>query len=145
MGQARQGALARVVLSGLRRLVLVRPAGRLLALDVLHYHIRPAAAWEAEVPAGAVPPEELQLALQLIEAARGPLDWARYPDTTAAELAALIQAKLANQPPAADDEPAFLQLVDALKQSVAAVRGPESPRGAALQPGPGRARRRASP
>jgi non-homologous end joining protein Ku len=48
------------------------------------------------------------------------LDWARYPDRRAEELAALIQAKIAQQPPSVpDEEPAVLNLFEALKQSVA--------------------------
>jgi hypothetical protein len=44
-------ALGRVVLSGSRHLVLVRPCGKLLALDVLHYpaRVRSAASWEADL------------------------------------------------------------------------------------------------
>jgi DNA end-binding protein Ku len=37
MQQAGQGALGHVVLSSRRQLVVVRPCGRLLVLDVLHY------------------------------------------------------------------------------------------------------------
>jgi non-homologous end joining protein Ku len=68
-------------------------------------------------------PGEQELAVQLIALSSGPLDWARYRDTSAEELAALLQAKIAEQPPAAPaEEPvAMLQLLDALKQSVAAA------------------------
>ena len=68
-------------------------------------------------------PGEQELAAQLIALSSGPLDWARYRDTSAEELAALLQAKIADQPPAAPaEEPvAVLQLLDALKQSVAAA------------------------
>ena len=50
-----QGALGRVVLSSQRQLVLVRPAGRVLVLDVLHYpaQVRSATSWEATLPARA--------------------------------------------------------------------------------------------
>jgi DNA end-binding protein Ku len=45
--QSAKAALGRVVLSGSRQLVLVRPAGKLLAMDVLHYpaQVRQASAW----------------------------------------------------------------------------------------------------
>ena len=123
--QSARGALGRVVLSGSRQLVLVRPSGKLLALDVLHYpaRVRASGAWEADlVPATATAAEQ-ELASQLIACASGPLDWARYRDTSAEELAALLQAKIADQPPMAPaDEPvAVLHLLDALKQSVAAA------------------------
>jgi DNA end-binding protein Ku len=123
--QAGKGALARVVLSGSRQLVLVRPAGKVLAMDVLHYpaQVRASTAWETDLVPGTARPGEQELAAQLIALSSGPLDWARYRDTSAEELAALLQAKIADQPPAAPaEEPvAVLQLLDALKQSVAAA------------------------
>ena len=126
MRQAGKAALGHVVLSEQRQLVLVRPVGRILALDVLHYpaQVRSAATWEAELPDGAAVGEELRLARQLLDAAGGPLDWSRFRDTRAAELAALVAAKVAERPPPAPaQEPAeTLQLLEALKKSVAAVQ-----------------------
>jgi non-homologous end joining protein Ku len=54
--QRRQGALGRLVLSCRRRLALLRPAGRLLLLDLLHYpaQLRGRVALEAELRPGAV-------------------------------------------------------------------------------------------
>jgi DNA end-binding protein Ku len=122
--EAGKAALGRVVLSSQRRLVLVRPAGRVLALDVLHYpaQVRRATAWESDVPACAATAAELDLASKLIAMGSGPVDWTRYRDTSAEELTTLIEAKIANQSPAAGaDEPVVLHLLDALKQSVAAA------------------------
>jgi DNA end-binding protein Ku len=122
--QAGQGALGRVVLSSQRQLVLVRPAGRVLVLDVLHYpaQVRSAASWEAAVPACAASEAERALASQLIALSSGTVDWGRYRDTSAEELADLLQAKIAQQPPVAPvEEPVVLSLLDALKQSVAQV------------------------
>src|SRR6516164_3295747 len=123
--QSAKAALGRMVLSGSRQLVLVRPAGKLLAMDILHYpaQVRQAFVWESNLTAGVATPAEQELAAQLIALSSGPLDWSRYRDTTAEELAALLQAKIAEQPPpVAEEEPvAVLQLLDALKQSVAAV------------------------
>jgi DNA end-binding protein Ku len=122
MQQAGQGALGRVVLSSQRHLVLVRPGGRLLILDVLHYpaQVRAAATYEADLPPCVASDAERDLAGQLIALASAPLDGTRYRDTSAEERTALIQAKLAQQPPpGAADEPVILQLLDALKQSVA--------------------------
>src|SRR5438552_893747 len=130
--EAGKAALGRVVLSTQRQLVLVRAAGRVLALDVLHYpaQVRPAKAWESDVPACAASAAELDLAGKLIALGSAPLDWPRYWDTSAEELAALIEAKVANQSPAAGmpDEPvAVLPLLDALKQSVAAACNGKTP------------------
>jgi len=138
-------AIGRVVFSGHRNLVLVRPAGRLLVLDVLHYpaQVRPAQGWDAELRGGLAAAEELQLARQLIKTASGPLDWSRYRDSSAEELAALVQAKVANRAysPATAEPIAILQLLDALKQSVAAT----TTAGSAAPAAPSRARQARSP
>ena len=123
--QAGRGALGRVVLSNQRQLVLVRPCGRLLVLDVLYYpaQVRSAASWEAELPPSVASEAERALAGQLIALASGPLDWAHYRDRRAEELAALLEAKRAQQAPSAvAEEPVVLRLLDALQQSVAAAR-----------------------
>ena len=143
--QAGRGALGRVVLSSQRQLVLVRPSSRLLIVDVLHYpaQVRPAKAWESDVPACAASAAELDLAGKLIAMGSAPLDWPRYRDTSAEELATLIEAKVANQPSVAGmpDEPvAVLPLLDALKQSVAAACNGNTPEPAA-KGRKGRARR----
>src|SRR6516164_3067197 len=123
--QSLKAALGRVVLSGSRQLLLVRPAGKLLAMDILHYpaQVRQASAWESDLTAGVAAPAEQELAAQLIALSSGPLDWSRYWDTSAEELACLLQTKIAEQPAAvpADEPVAVLQLLDALKQSVAAA------------------------
>jgi DNA end-binding protein Ku len=127
---AGQGALGRVVLSNQRQLVLVRPCSRLLVLDVLHYpsQVRSVASWEADLPPCVASDAERALAGQLIALAGGPVDWARYRDTSAEELATLIEAKRAQQPPvAAAEEPVVLRLLDALQQSVAAAARPNAP------------------
>jgi len=122
LAAAGQGALGRVVLSSQRQLVLVRPAGRVLVLDVLHYpaQVRSPASWETALPACVSSEAERTLANQLIALSGGAVDWGRYRDTNAEELAALLQTKMAQQPPAVPtEEPVVLSLLDALKQSVA--------------------------
>ena len=124
LARAGHVALGRVVLHQQRQLVLVRPQGRLLVLDVLHYpaQVRSAGYWEADLPPCQASNAERELAGQLIALASAPLDWARYHDTSVEELAALIAAKRAQQlPPAMREEPVVLKLLDALKQSVAAA------------------------
>ena len=106
-------------------MVLVRPCGKVMSMDVLHYpaQVRASTAWEADLSAAKATPGEQELAAQLIALSSGPLDWACYRDTSAEELAALLQAKIVDRPPLAPaEEPvAVLQLLDALKQSVAAA------------------------
>jgi DNA end-binding protein Ku len=122
MQQAGQGALGQALLSSQRQLVLVRPCGRLLVLDVLHYpaQVRSHAGYAAELACPAATEAERTLARQLLALASAPLDWARYADRSTEELAALIQAKMAQQPLAAPaEEPVVLNLFEALKQTVA--------------------------
>jgi DNA end-binding protein Ku len=124
--ETRKGALGRVVLSSQRQLVLVRAAGRLLVVHVLHYpaEVRNRATWETDLPPSAASEAERELARQLIALASTPLDWTRYRDTSAEELAALIEAKVAKQPPQppADEPVLVLHLIDALKQSIEQAR-----------------------
>jgi len=120
-------AVGRITMTGRRYPVVVRPGGRLLAMHVLHDQglVRPAAPLEAELRPVAPSPEELNLACMLIDSASGPLDWPRLRDDTPEKLAQLIEAKLEGREAAApEEEPVqVLQLLDALKQSVAQAAG----------------------
>ena len=118
-------ALGRVVLSQRRQLALVRPAGRILALHVLHHaeHVRPASALDGDLRPASVSAVERQLAAQLVDAGSQPFAWSDYRDDTVAQFTALIEAKLRGQPPAtpAEEEPPVLNLLAALQESVKAV------------------------
>jgi DNA end-binding protein Ku len=122
--QRQRWAVGRMILGGHRQVVLVRPAGAGLALQVLHHpeQVRLCPLATLRLPEGAG--EELRLAGLLIDAASGTMDWSPYRDQAAQELKALIEAKLAGQPVAAlEPERAILPLLEALKQSVAAQNG----------------------
>jgi DNA end-binding protein Ku len=129
--ERRKWALGRVVLSGHRRLALVRPAGGLLAVHVLHYpaQVRPRTPWEAELRVATVLAAEQELAVRLIDATAQPLDWSAYRDDSAEQLAALVEAALTRRPvpPPAAEPVAVLPLLEALKQSVAAALRAQEP------------------
>jgi len=144
--QGGQWALGRVVLSTQRQLVLVRPRGPLLVMDVLHYpaEIRAPTTWEAGLGASAAAAEEIRLTRTLMDANSGPLDWTRYRDVTAEELSALVEAKIAGKPLSApaENSVAVPQLLEALQQSVAAAQAsPKAGQGRSPKP---RYRRRAT-
>jgi DNA end-binding protein Ku len=126
MHNASKWALGRVVLSATRQLVLVRPLERLLVMDVLHYprQVHAAKNYSAALVASGASAEELRLIRKLVDSASGPVDWSRYRDDRAEELTALIDAKIAEQPAKAPANGAVgaMQLLDALKQSVAAAQ-----------------------
>src|SRR5437764_1469449 len=123
--QRRRAALGRLVLSGRRQVALVGPAGRLLALHLLHYpaQLRSPAALEAELRPGPVGEVEARLAGELLDAYSRPLRWADYRDDSAQHLAALVEARLRGdtpRPPAPEESP-VPNLLEALRQSVAAL------------------------
>jgi DNA end-binding protein Ku len=125
MQQRGQWGLGRVVLSSNRQLVLLRPAGRLLAMDVLHYpaQVRGRCHLEAELAERPGSDEELRLAALLIDSASRPPQWDQFRDDTADRIRELVEAKIEGRPPqTATEEPVqVLQLLEALKQSVAAA------------------------
>lgn len=130
MRQGSKQALGRIVLSGSRQLVLVRPGDRWLTMHILHYPAQVRAA-PGEQPRFTAAPtsEELQLATMLIDSASKPIDWRAYRDESTEELTALIEAKIAGRPLTAPaEQPAVvLSLLEALKQSVAATAAPAPP------------------
>jgi DNA end-binding protein Ku len=113
-------AIGRLVLSGQRQVALLRPAGTLLLLHVLHYPEAVRAAARPTNGRSGVSSAELQLAAQLIDAASGAVDWSAYPDQTTEELRALVEAKIQGQAPCpAEPAAVVLPLLKALEQSVA--------------------------
>ena len=126
----RQAALGRLLLSGRRRLALVRPVRSLLLVHLLHYpaQVRSAASLEAELPMKPLAPTELRLADELIDAYRRPLCWSDYVDDSVQALRTLVRAKLQGQTPAESElQPTPLpDLLNALRQSVAALRADAS-------------------
>ena len=132
MAESELAGIARVVLSSREQLVLVRPLGRLLVMSVLEYasQIKPPESFGDEVVEAKADRQEVQLAKRLIEGmTRDRVDLAEYKDLYTERMTALIEAKVEGKevvaPPAAE-EPAVINLMDALKKSVAQVTRPES-------------------
>jgi DNA end-binding protein Ku len=125
MRTRRQAGLGRLVLSGRRQLALVRPSGALLLLHLLHYpaQVRSGASLEEELHAPSVGATEARLAGELIDAYHRPPCWQDYIDDSAQALQALVQAKLQGRTPVEPDVPPtpLPALLDALRQSVAAL------------------------
>ena len=122
--QRRRWAVGQMVLGGQRQLVLIRPAGGVLVLHVLHYPelVRACPVPVTRRPAAA---EELHLAGLLLDAASQAVDWSAYRDETAAELRAVVEAKLQGATgEAAAPTAVILPLKEALQQSVAALALP---------------------
>jgi DNA end-binding protein Ku len=142
MEQQPAEAFAKVVLNNREQIVMVRPLGRLLAMTVLNYHwqIKPAHEFEAEVADVKLEPKELKLAKTLTEAmAVDDFDISAYPDLYQERLTKLVESNVAGeeivQPPAAEEEPMVINLMEALQKSVdqakKAAAGKKPPRQAA--------------
>jgi DNA end-binding protein Ku len=121
-------AMGRVVMSGHRYGVVVRSVNDLLSTHFLHEpaQVRSAAAFAAQLRAEPVSPAELQLATTLIDGASGPVDFDAFRDDTAVQLERLVEAKVAGReaPGPEGEEPVqVIELLTALKQSVAAAQG----------------------
>jgi DNA end-binding protein Ku len=118
-------ALAKIVMSGRTQLVLVRPIGRLLAMSVLIYakRVRDLQPFADELERLEIAPDEERLAQTLIDASRiSDFQLEAYTDKYADELSRLIQLKIDGKEIVAapdQEEPKILNLMDALKKSVA--------------------------
>jgi len=129
MEQQRVEAFAQVVMNNREQMVLVRPLGRLLAMTVLNYgwQMKPMDEFEAEVADVKVEPKELKLAKTLTEAmAVDDFDISKYPDRYQENLTKLVESKVKGeeivQPPAEEEEPMVINLMEALEKSVAQAK-----------------------
>jgi len=118
-------ALAQVVIAGREQLVSLRPIGELIAVTVLHAHatVREPGQFEKELDDLEVSSEEVSLVETLIRASTlKDFDYARYKDQYVERMRELIRLKVEGreivQAPEAE-EPKILNLMDALKRSVA--------------------------
>ncbi len=120
-------ALAQVVLSRKERLVVVRPYGRLLTMTTLYLkhevHALEHFDDQVVVEAAASSADELGLIRELIASRTAEdFDLGKYKDAYQEKLTELIEAKVEGKEifaaPTAD-EPEILNLMEALKQSVA--------------------------
>jgi DNA end-binding protein Ku len=119
-----------ILLSGREHAALVRPLGDLLAVTLLNFHdeVRAPDAYEAEVPETAVSGEELRLARTLIDASStDDFDFSRYKDEYAGKVLKLIESKGKRKKGGgraqAGEAPVILNLMDALRQSLAKSKG----------------------
>lgn len=128
LADAELQAVGRVALFGREELVLVRPVESVLAMTALKYAAAVAnpevVAEEVEGP--ALGRDELTLTRRLLDAFEKPkFSLAAFKDHSVAQWKELIEAKVAGRElvsPPASDEPHVINLMDALKKSVAAAK-----------------------
>jgi len=126
-------AIARVVMAGKEQLVLLRPSEGMLLMSVLSYEkaVRSPEDFQGELTEERTTPEELKLTQTLIEASRlEEFDLGSFEDEYLKKLNRLIQLKVDGQEvvQAPDpEEPKILNLMDALKKSVAEAQRKMAP------------------
>jgi DNA end-binding protein Ku len=127
-------AIAKAVLYGREELVVIRALEGLLSMTAIKYDaevVHPQALTD-EIETPSLTNDEKALTKTLLKAFVKPkFSLASFKDDYVEQLTDLIEAKVAGKKivaaPAAE-EPPIINLMDALKKSVAAVQGEESPR-----------------
>jgi DNA end-binding protein Ku len=128
MVQLKRYAIAQVVMHGKEQVVLLRPINGLLTIAILHYdqQVTKPATFESEVPKQDIGAEELKLIKTLIDAStEKKFDYSRFKDTYTEKLTTLIEAKVQGKEivaPPVHEQAQIINLMDALKQSVAKVQ-----------------------
>ncbi len=116
------------VLAGKEKLCLIRPKGSALALETLYVaeDVKSQAEIDEAVAATPVKEEELGLAQQLIAGLRAEFDPSALRSEYRASLRQLLEAKVEGEelppPEPADDEAPVIDLMEALRASVAAAK-----------------------
>ncbi len=129
MVQQKRHAIAQVVMHGKEQVVLVRPIDGLIGMSILSFdpQITKPATFEAEVTKQETTPEEAKLVKTLIDASTDKkFEFSRYKDTYTEKLTTLIEAKVQGKEivaPPVHEQVQIINLMDALKQSVAKVQG----------------------
>jgi DNA end-binding protein Ku len=127
MEETGMAAIGKFVLWGKENLCLIRPRGESLALETLFFaeDVRSHQEIEEAVESTEVKKAELDLARQVIASLVGEFDPAEFENEYRRDLRAMLEAKLAGQEVAKPEpvpETPVVDLMDALKKSVAEVQ-----------------------
>lgn len=98
--QTQKAGIAKVAFREREHLAAVKPHGRALMLDIMHFPEEITPATEMELPAekATIKNKELKLAEQLVESMAAKFDPKKYKDTYRERLEELIQKKLKGKP-----------------------------------------------
>jgi DNA end-binding protein Ku len=132
MSETGTAALGRFVLRGQEHFCLIRPRGEALALETLFLaeDVRSQAEIEEAVEATDVKGPELDLARQVIESLVGEFEPEQLESEYRRDLRAMLEAKLAGEEiarPEPQPEAPVVDLMEALRQSVAEASGKKAP------------------
>jgi DNA end-binding protein Ku len=150
MRETGMAALGRFVQQGREKLCLIRPKGEALALETLFLSadVYSQAEIEEAVEETGVKDPELALARQVIESLSGEFDAAELQSDYRRDLRALLEAKLAGEEitaaPEEVEEAPVVDLMEALRASVAAAKGGKAAGDGAAPKAAARPRKRAA-
>lgn len=136
--------LARVVLYGRERILMIEPRHDGLIGTTLHYQyeVRNDKAYFDSVPDLKIPAEMLKLAEHIIDTKHGVFDPTQFQDRYQDALVELIRAKRAGRPLPRAEEPKapsnVINLMDALRRSVESEKGRGGSRARDAAPAPAR-------
>jgi DNA end-binding protein Ku len=145
MEETGMAAVGKFVLWGKENLCLLRPHGDTLALETLFFaeDVRSRREIEEAVEETDVKKPELDLARQVIESISGEFDPEEFKNEYREDLRQMLEAKLAGQEIARPEpvpETPVIDLMEALKQSVAETKKQPAARKTATSSGPKRRR-----
>jgi DNA end-binding protein Ku len=128
MEKKRRWGVGQVVFSGRQQLALVRPIDGVLSMAMLNYEaeIRKPAEIKGEFTKAETTPRKLKLAEELIgEWHEKHFDFGRYKDRYREKVVKAIEAKRKGHelPAPEEEEPPVINLMDALRQSIARRNG----------------------
>lgn len=131
MKKSGMAGIARVVLFGRERILMIEPRGRGLIGTTLHYayEVRQDKAYFDDIPDVKIAPDMLDLASHIIDTKRAKFDPSRFADRYQDAVVELIRAKRAGRPtpkPPTERPSNVVSLMDALRRSVAAEKRPAS-------------------
>jgi DNA end-binding protein Ku len=127
--QSGKVALGQVSFAGREHIAAIRPCGRGLLLETLHYanEVRAAEPVFDSVPEVEIDEDQLDLAQVLIERKAEPFDPSRFVDHYEEAVRELVEAKIEHRAPQVEEarEPAgnVVNIMDALKRSLEAEEG----------------------
>lgn len=120
-------ALARIAMHSREHIVILRPSGAGITLHTMYFEdeIRKSESYNSET--SGVSDKELNMAMMLVEALAAKFEPGKYKDSYRENLRAMIDAKVAGQEvvaPAEAQQMKVIDIMDALKASLAALKKP---------------------
>jgi DNA end-binding protein Ku len=121
-------SVAKISMHNREHVVVIRPGRYGIVLHTMYYKDEVRALDEFRTDTSTVKEKELEMAMSLLEGLAAPFDAEKFSDTYRENLRALIDAKIQGHivvaPPAAQEMAPVVDIMDALKKSLAQLKKP---------------------